>query len=242
MGSQYIVRDMTDRSGAAFGRRELKGPTANFASFRTPSGRANRFRQLADGLPAPSFRNGAELKIHIDGLPIAVFFKIEHAPPEGAHANPAKAEMHLLVSRTIAKIADLLRRSGMEDASAPSKAAPKVVDITPQAAGSAQTVLRVGPLELNLIDRTAKRGERTIDLRPREFKLLQYMMERSDKLLTRAKLLQEVWNYKFVPQTNLVDVHMGRLRRKLDGPNGPSMIRSVRGAGFVLDSNPLQKA
>jgi two-component system, OmpR family, response regulator len=67
------------------------------------------------------------------------------------------------------------------------------------------------------------------------------MMERSDKLLTRAKLLQEVWNYKFVPQTNLVDVHMGRLRRKLDGPNGPAMIRSVRGAGFVLDSNPLPK-
>jgi DNA-binding response OmpR family regulator len=97
----------------------------------------------------------------------------------------------------------------------------------------------VGPLELNLLDRAAKRGDRNIDLRPREFRLLRYMMERSDKLLTRAKLLQEVWNYKFVPQTNLVDVHMGRLRRKVDGPNEPAMIRNVRGAGFVLNANPL---
>jgi two-component system, OmpR family, response regulator len=66
-------------------------------------------------------------------------------------------------------------------------------------------------------------------------------MERSDQLLTRAKLLQEVWNYKFVPQTNLVDVHMGRLRRKVDCTNEPALIRSVRGAGFVLDSSPLSQ-
>ena len=68
------------------------------------------------------------------------------------------------------------------------------------------------------------------------------MMECSDKLLTRAKLLQEVWNYKFVPKTNLVDVHIGRLRRKLDGTNEPAMIRSVRGAGFVLSANPLTQS
>ena len=101
-----------------------------------------------------------------------------------------------------------------------------------------ETVLRVGLLELNLLDRTAKRGGRAIDLPPREFQLFRYMMERHDKLLTRAKLLQEVWNHKFVPQTNLVDVHMGRLRRKVDGPNEPAMIRSVRGAGLVLNANP----
>jgi two-component system OmpR family response regulator len=61
-------------------------------------------------------------------------------------------------------------------------------------------------------------------------------------LLTRAKLLQEVWNYKFVPKTNLVDVHVGRLRRKLDETNEPPMIRSVRGAGFVLSANPLTQS
>jgi two-component system, OmpR family, response regulator len=97
-----------------------------------------------------------------------------------------------------------------------------------------ETILRVGPLELDLIERTAKRGEREIELLPREFRLLEYMMQRSDQLLTRAMLLEEVWNYKFVPATNLVDVHMGRLRHKVDGPNEPPMIHNVRGAGFIL--------
>jgi two-component system, OmpR family, response regulator len=78
------------------------------------------------------------------------------------------------------------------------------------------TVLRIGPLELDLLSRTAKRGEREIELLPREFRLLEYMMRRRDQLLTRAMLFEEVWNYKFVPQSNLVDVHMGRLRRKVD--------------------------
>jgi two-component system, OmpR family, response regulator len=99
---------------------------------------------------------------------------------------------------------------------------------------SRDTVLRVGPLELDLIERTAKRGDRTIDLLPREFRLLEYMMRRKDQTLTRAMLLEEVWNYKFVPQTNLVDVHMGRLRRKVDGPDEPQMIHNVRGMGFIL--------
>ena len=104
-----------------------------------------------------------------------------------------------------------------------------------------ETVLRVGPLELDLIDRAAKRGDRHIDLRPREFQLLKYMMQRSDKLLTREILLKEVWHYKFVPETNLVDVHMGRLRRKVDGSNETSMIHNVRGVGFVLDATPLSR-
>lgn len=101
-----------------------------------------------------------------------------------------------------------------------------------------ETMLRVGPLELDLIERTAKRGEREIELLPREFRLLEYMMQRSDQLLTRAMLLEEVWNYKFVPATNLVDVHMGRLRHKVDGANEVPMIQNVRGAGFILRAPP----
>jgi two-component system OmpR family response regulator len=97
-----------------------------------------------------------------------------------------------------------------------------------------ETTLRVGPLEIDLIERSARRGERAIELLPREFRLLEYMMQRSDQLLTRAMLLEEVWNYKFVPATNLVDVHMGRLRHKVDGPNDMPMIHNVRGAGFIL--------
>ncbi len=99
---------------------------------------------------------------------------------------------------------------------------------------SRETTLRVGVLELDLLERTAKRGAREIDLLPREFRLLEYMMQRCDQLLTRAMLLEEVWNYKFVPATNLVDVHMGRLRHKVDGPNETPMIHNVRGAGFIL--------
>jgi two-component system OmpR family response regulator len=105
-------------------------------------------------------------------------------------------------------------------------------------AESRDTTLRVGPMELDLIKRTAKRGDRAIDLLPREFRLIEYMMQRSDQLLTRAMLLEEVWNYKFVPTTNLVDVHMGRLRHKVDGPDEVPMIHNVRGAGFILRTGP----
>jgi two-component system OmpR family response regulator len=97
-----------------------------------------------------------------------------------------------------------------------------------------RTMLRVGPLELDLLARTAKRGDRAIDLLPREFRLLEYMMRRKDQLLTRAMLFEEVWNYKFVPQSNLVDVHMGRLRRKVDPAEEQPMIHNIRGEGFVL--------
>jgi two-component system, OmpR family, response regulator len=101
-------------------------------------------------------------------------------------------------------------------------------------ADNRDTVLRVGPLELDLVERIAKRGDRTINLLPREFRLLEYMMRRKEQVLTRAMLLEEVWNYKFVPQTNLVDVHMGRLRHKVDEPNELPMIQVVRGVGFIL--------
>src|SRR5919198_810690 len=101
-------------------------------------------------------------------------------------------------------------------------------------ADSRETILRVGPLELDLLGRTASRGNRVIDLLPREFRLLEYMVRRKDQLLTRAMLFEEVWKYKFVPQSNLVDVHMGRLRRKVDRPEEPPMIHNVRGEGFIL--------
>ncbi len=109
------------------------------------------------------------------------------------------------------------------------------IELTPQDVVLPRaTVRRVGPLELDLLDRTARRDEREIELLPREYCLLDFMMQRSNELLTRARLLKEVWNYKFVPSTNLVDVHMGRLRRKIDLPNEAPMIESVRGAGFIL--------
>ena len=101
-------------------------------------------------------------------------------------------------------------------------------------AESRETTLRVGPLELDLIERTAQRGNRRIDLLPREFRLLEYMVRREGQMVTRAMLFEEVWNYRFIPNSNLVDVHMGRLRRKVDEPEQAPLIHSVRGAGFVL--------
>jgi two-component system OmpR family response regulator len=99
------------------------------------------------------------------------------------------------------------------------------------------TSLRVGSLEIDLIERTVKRGNRAIELLPREFKLLEYLMRRPGQILTRAMLLEHLWNYRFVTETNLVDVHVGKLRKKIDAPGEPPMIQSVRGSGFMLIAN-----
>jgi DNA-binding response OmpR family regulator len=151
--------------------------------------------------------------------------------------------VHSLVSSKLEKMVDRMRRSSLwrDRPLAIVELGSSGEPLVRLLALVNETVLRVGPLELDLIDRAAKRGDRHIDLRPREFQLLKYMMQRSDKLLTRAALLKEVWHYNFIPKTNLVDVHMGRLRRKIDGENEAPMIRSVRGAGFVLDATPLSQ-
>lgn len=96
------------------------------------------------------------------------------------------------------------------------------------------TKLRVGPLEMDLIERRAWRGEREIELLPREFRLLEYLMRRPDQVLTRSMLLEDVWQYRFIPRTNLVDVHIGKLRRKVDAPGEEPLIKSIRGTGFQL--------
>jgi two-component system OmpR family response regulator len=97
-----------------------------------------------------------------------------------------------------------------------------------------ETVLRVGDVAIDLIDRTVQRRGRPIDLLPREFKLLEYLMRRPGQVVTRAMLFEDVWNYRFAPDTNLVDVHIGKLRRKIDTQGEPPMIQSVVGSGFVL--------
>jgi two-component system, OmpR family, response regulator len=97
-----------------------------------------------------------------------------------------------------------------------------------------ETRLSVGPLRLDLLTRTVARGQRSINLLPRELRLLEYMMRHHGQLVTRAMLFRDVWNYNFVPQSNLVDVHMGRLRRKIDESAESPMILSFRGQGFML--------
>ena len=101
-----------------------------------------------------------------------------------------------------------------------------------------ETVLRADGFELDLIDRVARRGGVEIEILPREFRLLEYLMRRPGQVVTRAMLLEDVWHYRFVPQTNLVDVHVGRLRRKIDVAGAPSMIESVKGSGFLFRGPP----
>jgi DNA-binding winged helix-turn-helix (wHTH) protein len=186
-----------------------------------------------------------KLLADVDGLPVLVRYLIRDIPPEMRSGFVSKAaDIHSSLSSSLEKMADRMRGpSPRRDAPSNQPAATVELTSSPDPlvrlpALPNETVLRVGPLELDLLDRTAKRGDRQIDLRPREFQLLKYMVQRSNKMLTREVLLKEVWHYKFVPKTNLVDVHMGRLRRKVDGSNEAPMIRSVRGVGFVLSATP----
>jgi DNA-binding winged helix-turn-helix (wHTH) protein len=176
----------------------------------------------------------AEVLADIDGFPVLVRFQVQDIPPEMQSEFVSRgADVHSLLSSTFEKMVDRMRES-CQRAEDPSKTPLAIVEL--MSGGKTETALRVGPLELDLLDRTAKRGDRRIDLRPREFQLLKYMMQRSDELLTRATLLKEVWHYKIVPKTNLVDVHLGQLRRKVDESNEAPLIRNVRGEGFVLSA------
>jgi two-component system, OmpR family, response regulator len=97
-----------------------------------------------------------------------------------------------------------------------------------------ETILRVGSLEIDLIGGTGRRGARDLGLLPRELKLLEYLMRRPGQVVTRTLLFEEVWNYRFTPKSNLIDVHVGRLRRKLEAVGEPPLIHNVRGIGFTL--------
>jgi two-component system, OmpR family, response regulator len=99
------------------------------------------------------------------------------------------------------------------------------------------TILKVGDLEMDLIEQTVFRGDTKIDLLPREFKLLEYFLRHPRQVITRAMLIEEVWQYRFSIETNVVDVHVSNLRKKIDKPLVPSLILSIRGAGFMLYAN-----
>ena len=99
------------------------------------------------------------------------------------------------------------------------------------------TKLRVGDLEMDLIEKTVYRGDAKVDLLPREFRLLEYFLRHPGRVVTRAMLLQDVWQYHFSLETNVVDVHISNLRKKIDTKGTPSLIVNIRGAGFMLNAN-----
>ncbi len=95
-------------------------------------------------------------------------------------------------------------------------------------------MLRVGDLEMDLLRRTVARAGKRIELQPREFRLLEYLMRRPGQVVTRTMLLEGVWDFHFDPRTSVVETHISRLRAKVDRDFGPELIHTVRGAGYAI--------
>ena len=104
--------------------------------------------------------------------------------------------------------------------------------------GETISLYKVGELAMNLVSREVIRGKRKIDLTAREFRLLEYLMRSPGQVMTRTQIIERVWEYHFDPGTNLVDVYIQRLRRKLDRPGSESCIRTRRGEGYQLSVAP----
>ena len=103
-------------------------------------------------------------------------------------------------------------------------------------ATSTETMLRVADLEIDLLARTVRRAGQTIDLQPREFRILEYLMRHAGQVVTRTMLLENVWDYHFDPQTNVIDVHISRLRGKIDKGFGQPLLHTARGAGYMINA------
>jgi len=103
-----------------------------------------------------------------------------------------------------------------------------------QQTATVETTLHVADLELDQLTRTVKRGGQPITLQPREFRLLEYLMQNAGRVVTRTMLLEQLWDYNFDPQTNVIDVHVSRLRGKIDKDFDPPLLQTVRGAGYML--------
>jgi two-component system OmpR family response regulator len=99
---------------------------------------------------------------------------------------------------------------------------------------SPETRIRVADLELDLLTRTVRRGANEVELQPREYRLLEYLVRHADQVVTRTMLLENVWDLHFDPHTNVVDTHISRLRAKIDKGRAVPLIHTVRGAGYCL--------
>jgi two-component system OmpR family response regulator len=99
---------------------------------------------------------------------------------------------------------------------------------------AAENILHVADLEMDRLKRTVRRGAEKIELQPREFRLLEYLMLNADRVVTRTMLLEHVWEFHFDPKTNIVETHISRLRSKIDRGHGASLIQTVRGSGYTI--------
>jgi two-component system, OmpR family, response regulator len=101
----------------------------------------------------------------------------------------------------------------------------------------AERMLQVADLRMDLLSRRVSRGSRAISLQPREFKLLEYLMRHANQVVTRTMLLEAVWDYNFDPQTNVVDVHISKLRQKIELDSERPLVKTVRNAGYMLSEH-----
>ncbi|HTY94395.1 MAG TPA: response regulator transcription factor [Steroidobacteraceae bacterium] len=211
-------------------------------------------RQIAECLEANGFRtqccfDGTEgLRLALEGtfdavtldrmLPGCDGLTIARTLHDAGHAIP------VLMLSAMANLDDRLAglRSGGDDyvlkPFEPSELVVRLEVLLRRASRSPERklALTVGTLRLDLVSREAHRGDTTIELLPMEFKLLEFMMRNAGQLLSRRMIFEHVWEYHFDPGTNLIDVHVGKLRRKIDEPGRPSFIRTERGTGYVLDA------
>ena len=223
-------------------------PSASIHLLNSPT-KPGQHRGSVRGTQLPSTLRDqmADFLVVVEGLPVGVRLLVKELLAEMQSSFASQGtDIDTLLSSALASMAHRIRGSSLrDDPSEQSSARGELISIGerlgPPSAPLNETILRVGPLQLDLIERSAKRCDRQVNLRPREFQLLKYMMQRNGQLLTRATLFREVWNYRFVPESNLVDVHMGRLRRKIDAADEAPMIRNVRGVGFVLSAAPLSR-
>ena len=100
-----------------------------------------------------------------------------------------------------------------------------------------ETSLSVGDLRMDLLSRRVTRGAEPVQLQPREFKLLEYLMRHADQVVTRTMLFENVWDYHFDPQTNVIDVHISRLRQKIDTDGRKPLLKTIRGTGYMLSAD-----
>ncbi|KJK17252.1 XRE family transcriptional regulator [Burkholderiaceae bacterium 16] len=103
--------------------------------------------------------------------------------------------------------------------------------------GRAETTLTLDDLSMDLLSHKVTRAGKTVALQPREFKLLEYLLRHANQVVTRTMLLENVWDYHFDPQTNVVDVHVSKLRQKIDAGSGRQLLRTIRNAGYMLTAD-----
>ncbi|MGX7876985.1 response regulator transcription factor [Mesorhizobium sp. ORM6] len=103
-------------------------------------------------------------------------------------------------------------------------------------APTTESVLRAGPLEVDLLTHTVRRHGQLVDLLRAEYRLLEYLVRNAGQVVTRTMLFEEIWHYRYDEPTNLIDVHVSKLRRKIDTAGEPSVIQTVRGSGYVLNA------